>query len=49
VTVTTWLLGRYTVPGTLLAIFFLGVMTSGLALLGTQPWVTDVFNGRSSS
>jgi ribose transport system permease protein len=42
---TTWQPGRYNVPGTVLALFFLGAVTSGLALIGTQPWVTDVFNG----
>lgn len=42
---TTWRPGRYNVPGTVLALFFLGTVTSGLALMGTEPWVTDVFNG----
>jgi ribose transport system permease protein len=42
---TTWNPGRYTVPGTLIGLFFLGTTISGLALVGTQPWITDVFNG----
>lgn len=42
---TTWRPGTYTVLGTLIALFFVGTTISGLALLGTQPWVTDVFNG----
>jgi ribose transport system permease protein len=42
---TTWRPGEYTVMGTLIALFFVGTTISGLALLGTQPWVTDVFNG----
>jgi ribose transport system permease protein len=42
---TTWNPGRYSVQGTIIAIFFLGTTVSGLALLGTEPWVTDVFNG----
>jgi ribose transport system permease protein len=37
--------GRYNVLGTLIALFFIGVTISGLALVGTSPWVTDVFNG----
>jgi ribose transport system permease protein len=42
---TTWRPGKYTVLGTLIALFFVGTTISGLALLGTQPWVTDVFDG----
>jgi len=42
---TTWTPGRYNVPGTFIALFFIGATTSGLALLGTEPWVSDVFNG----
>jgi ribose transport system permease protein len=42
---TTWRPGQYTVIGTLIALFFVGICISGLALLGTQPWVTSVFNG----
>jgi ribose transport system permease protein len=37
--------GRYNVPGTVLALLFLGTTVSGLALAGASPWVTDVFNG----
>jgi ribose transport system permease protein len=37
--------GRYNVPGTLIALFFIGATVSGLALVGASPWVTDVFNG----
>jgi ribose transport system permease protein len=37
--------GRYNVPGTILALLFLGTTVSGLALAGAAPWVTDVFNG----
>ncbi len=42
---TTWTPGRYSVQGSIIALFFLGTTISGLALVGTQPWVTDVFNG----
>ena len=42
---TTWRPGRFNVPGTLIALLFLGTTVSGLALVGTEPWVTDVFNG----
>jgi ribose transport system permease protein len=42
---TTWRPGRYNVPGTIIAVFFLGTTVSGLALVGAAPWVTDVFNG----
>jgi ribose transport system permease protein len=42
---TTWQPGRYNVPGTILALFFLGALTSGLALVGAAPWVTDSVNG----
>jgi ribose transport system permease protein len=42
---TTWSPGRYSVQGTIIALFFLGTTVSGLELVGTQPWVTDVFNG----
>ncbi|WP_344865738.1 ABC transporter permease [Amycolatopsis ultiminotia] len=37
--------GRYNVPGTIVALLFLGTTVSGLALAGASPWVTDVFNG----
>lgn len=42
---TTWSPGRFNVPGTLIALFFLGTTVSGLALAGAEPWVTDAFNG----
>jgi ribose transport system permease protein len=42
---TTLRPGTYNVAGTILALFFIGVAVSGLAILGAQPWVTDVFNG----
>lgn len=42
---TTLKPGTYNVGGTILGLFFLGVAVSGLAILGAQPWVTDVFNG----
>lgn len=37
--------GRYNVPGTVLAIFFVAVGVSGLVLSGFEPWVEFVFNG----
>jgi ribose transport system permease protein len=37
--------GSYNVIGTLIALFFLSVVVSGLTLSGAQPWVTDVLNG----
>jgi ribose transport system permease protein len=42
---TTWDPGRYNVPGTLLALFFVGTTVAGLTLAGVEPWVTNVFNG----
>jgi ribose transport system permease protein len=42
---TTWRPGRYNVVGTVIALFFLGTLTSGLALIGAQSWVTDAVNG----
>lgn len=42
---TTWKPGTYNVVGTLIALFFLSTVVSGLSLLGVAPWVTDVFNG----
>jgi len=42
---TTWQPGRFNVPGTLLALFFVGTTVAGLTLSGVAPWVTDVFNG----
>lgn len=38
-------LGRFNVWGTVIAVYLLVVATTGLLLLGTQSWVTDVFNG----
>jgi ribose transport system permease protein len=37
--------GKYNVPGTLVAVYFVGVMVSGLALLGATSWVEPVFDG----
>lgn len=37
--------GRFNVPGTLIAVFFLATSVSGLALLGVDNWVEYVFNG----
>jgi ribose transport system permease protein len=37
--------GRFNVPGTLVAIFFLAALVSGLTLSGTAGWVQDVVNG----
>jgi len=37
--------GRFNVPGTLLAVFFLATSVSGLALAGVDNWVESVFNG----
>lgn len=42
---TTLKPGTYNVGGSLLALLFIGVAQSGLAILGAQPWVIDVFNG----
>jgi ribose transport system permease protein len=42
---TTWRPGTYNVAGTIIALYFLGATVSGLALVGVEPWVTDVFNG----
>lgn len=42
---TTLRPGTYNVAGTVLGLFFIGVAVSGLAIMGVQPWVTDVFNG----
>jgi len=42
---TTWEPGRFNVPGTLLALFFVGTTVAGLTIAGVAPWVTDVFNG----
>jgi ribose transport system permease protein len=37
--------GRLNVPGTLVAIFFLGVNITGLTYAGVQNWITEVFTG----
>lgn len=38
-------LGRPSVPGVVVAIFFIAVTVSGLTLVGTPAWVNQVFNG----
>jgi ribose transport system permease protein len=42
---TTWRPGTYNVGGTIIALYFLQMVVSGLSLLGAAPWVTDIFNG----
>ncbi|MFF5229939.1 ABC transporter permease [Dactylosporangium sp. NPDC000521] len=37
--------GRFTVPGTLVGVFFIAVSINGLTLAGAQDWVEPVFNG----
>jgi ribose transport system permease protein len=37
--------GRFNVPGTLIAIFFLAFTVSGLVFAGVDDWIKDVFNG----
>ena len=37
--------GRYNVLGTLVAVYFLAVMVSGLTFMGAASWVSDAFNG----
>lgn len=37
--------GRPSVPGTILAVFLLGVIIKGLQLEGAQSWVSDFFDG----
>jgi ribose transport system permease protein len=37
--------GRFNVPGTLIAIFFLAFSVTGLSLAGVANWINDVFNG----
>ena len=34
--------------GTIIALFFLGTTIIGLELVGTEPWITDVFSGVAS-
>jgi hypothetical protein len=36
------------VQGTIIALFFLGATISGLELVDTEPWITDVFSGVAS-
>lgn len=37
--------GKFNVPGTILAVFFLATSVSGLALAGVDNWVEAIFNG----
>lgn len=37
--------GRFNVPGTVVAIFFLAALVSGLTLMGAESWVQDMVNG----
>lgn len=37
--------GKFNVPGTVVAVFFVAVTVNGLSLSGAQPWVQPVFNG----
>jgi ribose transport system permease protein len=37
--------GRFNVPGTVVAVFFLATTVSGLSLSGVDNWVESVFNG----
>jgi ribose transport system permease protein len=37
--------GRFNVPGTMIAVFFLATSVSGLALAGVDNWVESIFNG----
>lgn len=37
--------GRFNVPGTILAVFFLAASVSGLSLSGVDNWVESMFNG----
>lgn len=37
--------GRFNVPGTVVAIYFLAVASTGLQIYGVPSWSTDVFNG----
>lgn len=38
-------LGRFNAGGTVIAVYLLIIATTGLLLLGTESWVTNVFNG----
>jgi ribose transport system permease protein len=37
--------GRYNIPGTVAAVFFLAFSINGLTLWGADTWVSDLFNG----
>lgn len=37
--------GRFNVPGTVIAVFFVAVTVNGLSLSGAEAWVQPVFNG----
>lgn len=37
--------GRFNVPGTMIAIYFIAFSVTGLQIAGVQPWINDVFNG----
>jgi len=36
--------GRFNVPGTILALYFMGFSVSGLAVAGAEFWVSQVFS-----
>jgi ribose transport system permease protein len=38
-------IGRVNVIGTLVGMYLLGIVDQGLSLLGTAPWVSEVFSG----
>ena len=42
---TTIFPGRFNVPGTIVAVFLLAVGITGIQLLGSPTWVTQVFDG----
>lgn len=42
---TTWRPGRFNIPGTVLAVFFVAVIVNGLVLAGTSDWVQSFFDG----
>lgn len=39
--------GRFNVPGTIVGVFFVGVIVNGFTLAGAADWVDPVFNGAS--
>ena len=43
--ITYHTVGRYNVPGTLVALLLLGVVFNGIGLMGAPFWVEDVVNG----